>query len=86
MGVGMVGTVVMARVVVRVRDVRVMDMCMAVVMQMLGLGTGPFLAGLLTNGSSYTLVELACIFFFLASFALLLLPMQAHRRLLAPQG
>jgi len=58
----------------------------AVAMQMLGLGTGPFLAGLLTNGSSYALVELACIFFFLASFALLLLPMQAHRRLLAPQG
>jgi MFS family permease len=52
----------------------------AVAMQMLGLGTGPFLAGLLTNGSSYALVELACIFFFLASFALLLLPMQAHRR------
>lgn len=54
----------------------------AIAMQMLGLGLGPFIAGLLTDGSSYRLVELACIGFFLLSFVLLLLPLQRHLKML----
>ena len=54
----------------------------AIAMQMLGLGLGPFLAGMLTDGSSYRLVELVCIGFFIASLALLLLPLHRHLILL----
>ena len=54
----------------------------AVAMQMLGLGSGPFIAGWLTDGSSYFLVELACIAFFLASFMLLFVPMRHQKRML----
>ena len=54
----------------------------AIAMQMLGLGLGPFLAGLLTDGSSYRLVELVCIGFFLASLALLMLPLHRHLTML----
>jgi predicted MFS family arabinose efflux permease len=50
----------------------------AIAMQMLGLGLGPFLAAMLTDGSSYRLVELVCIGFFIASLALLMLPLHRH--------
>lgn len=54
----------------------------AIAMQMLGLGLGPFLAGVLTDGSSYRLVELVCVGFFLASLALLMLPLHRHLTML----
>ncbi len=53
----------------------------AIAMQMLGLGVGPFIAGWLTDGSSYFLVEMACIGFFLASFVMLVMPMRLQQRL-----
>ena len=57
-------------------------MSFAIAMQMTGLGGGPLIAGQLLNGNGYRAVELVCIALFLVSYALLVAPMRAHRRLL----
>ncbi|HZU65275.1 MAG TPA: hypothetical protein VFF98_16425 [Novosphingobium sp.] len=55
----------------------------AIAMQMTGLGGGPMLAALLLDGHGYLPVELLCVGLFLASYALLRLPIRRHRGLLA---
>lgn len=58
-------------------------MSFAIAMQMIGLGGGPLIAAQLLDGTGYRTVELVCIAMFLASYALLLVPMRRHRALLA---
>lgn len=55
----------------------------AIAMQMIGLGGGPLIAAQLIGDGSYRTAELACIAFFLVSYALLSIPMLRHRQLLA---
>jgi predicted MFS family arabinose efflux permease len=55
----------------------------AIAMQMMGLGAGPLLAAQLIGDGSYRTAELACIAFFLISYALLTIPMLRHRQLLS---
>lgn len=54
----------------------------AIAMQMMGLGGGPLLAAQLIGDGNYRIAELACIGFFLVSYALLTIPMLRHRKLL----
>ena len=54
----------------------------AIALQMIGLGAGPLLAAPLIVNGSFLRVELVCIGFFLLSYLLLLVPMNAHKRLL----
>jgi hypothetical protein len=54
-------------------------------MQMTGLGGGPLIAARLIDGTGYGAVLALCIALFIASFALLQLPIRHHRALLRVQ-
>lgn len=58
-------------------------MSLAIAMQMTGLGGGPLIAGRLIDGTGYGAVLGLCIALFIASFALLQIPIRQHRTLLA---
>ena len=58
-------------------------MSLAIAMQMTGLGGGPLIAARLIDGTGYSAVLALCIALFLASFALLQIPIRQHRMLLA---
>jgi predicted MFS family arabinose efflux permease len=58
-------------------------MSFAIMMQMIGLGGGPLIAGQLLDGSGYRSAELLCIALFLVSYALLLVPIRKHQALTA---
>ena len=59
----------------------------AVAVQMIGLGLGPILSGMLIEKLGYALLEQGCIGLFLATYIALLVPILAHRRLLhGPQA
>lgn len=58
-------------------------MSLAIAMQMTGLGGGPLIAARLIDGTGYGAVLALCIALFLASFALLQIPIRQHRMLLA---
>lgn len=60
-------------------------MSYAISLQMIGLGGGPILAASLIDGGEYLLVEVACIALFIASYALLAVPMAHHRQLARAQ-
>ena len=58
-------------------------MSFAIMMQMIGLGGGPLIAGQLLDGSGYRSAELLCVALFLVSYALLLVPIRKHQALSA---
>lgn len=58
-------------------------MSFAIAMQMIGLGGGPLIAGYLLEHAGYRTVELVCIGLFVASHALLLIPIRRHGALMA---
>lgn len=58
-------------------------MSLAIAMQMTGLGGGPLIAGRLIDGTGYGAVLGLCVALFVASFALLQIPIRQHRMLLA---
>ncbi|WP_083554690.1 MFS transporter [Novosphingobium sp. NDB2Meth1] len=58
-------------------------MSFAIMMQMIGLGGGPLIAGQLLDGSGYLSAELLCVGLFIVSYALLLVPIRKHQALSA---
>lgn len=58
-------------------------MSFAIMMQMIGLGGGPLIAGQLLDGSGYRSAELLCVALFIVSYALLLVPIRKHQALSA---
>lgn len=58
-------------------------MSFAIMMQMIGLGGGPIIAGQLLDGSGYRSAELLCVALFIVSYALLLVPIRKHQALSA---
>jgi MFS family permease len=58
-------------------------MSFAIMMQMIGLGGGPLIAGQLLDGSGYRSAELLCVALFIVSYALLLIPIRKHQALSA---
>lgn len=58
-------------------------MSFAIMMQMIGLGGGPLIAGQLLDGSGYRSAELLCVGLFIVSYALLLVPIRKHKALSA---
>ena len=58
-------------------------MSFAIMMQMIGLGGGPLIAGQLLDGSGYRSAELLCVGLFIVSYALLLVPIRKHQALSA---
>ena len=58
-------------------------MSFAIMMQMIGLGGGPLIAGQLLDGSGYHSAEILCVALFIVSYALLLVPIRKHQALSA---
>ncbi len=58
-------------------------MSFAIMMQMIGLGGGPLIAGQLLDGSGYRSAELLCVALFIVSYALLQVPIRKHQALSA---
>ncbi len=58
-------------------------MSFAIMMQMIGLGGGPLIAGQLLDGSGYRSAEILCVALFIVSYALLLVPIRKHQALSA---
>lgn len=58
-------------------------MSFAIMMQMIGLGGGPLIAGQMLDGSGYRSAELLCVGLFIVSYALLLVPIRKHQALVA---
>lgn len=58
-------------------------MSFAIMMQMIGLGGGPLIAGQLLDGSGYRSAEVLCVALFIVSYALLLVPIRKHQALSA---
>ena len=57
-------------------------MAYAIALQMIGIGAGPIVAGVLIGDGSYTSSQLLCVALFSLSYLLLLRPMARHRQLL----
>ncbi len=58
-------------------------MSYAIALQVIGVGAGPIIAGLLIGDGDYTSSQLLCIALFVASYFLLVKPMVRHRQHLA---
>ncbi len=58
-------------------------MSFAIMMQMIGLGGGPLIAGQLLDGTGYRSAELLCVALFVVSYVLLLVPIRKHQALSA---
>ncbi len=58
-------------------------MSFAIMMQMIGLGGGPLIAGQMLDGSGYRSAEILCVALFIVSYALLLVPIARHQALVA---